>query len=98
MAKKVEWTESAVNDRLEILKFWREHNQSDVFSLKLEILFNNAADLIAEFPKSGLATDFPNVRVKIVRSFKVFYIVDPDSIVILRIYDARRDPKGLSLS
>jgi hypothetical protein len=50
MAKKVEWTQSSIQDRFAIYQFWVEHNKSELFSEKLEILFKEASKLIAEFP------------------------------------------------
>jgi hypothetical protein len=50
MAKKVEWTPSSIQDRFAIYQFWVEHNKSELFSEKLEILFKEASKLIAEFP------------------------------------------------
>ena len=68
MAKKIEWTETSIRDRFSIYEFWIRNNKSDSYSKKLEILFNEAARLISEFPEIGTETDFPGIRVK-VRSF-----------------------------
>ena len=96
MAKKIIWSYSSIRDRYQIYQFWAEHNQSDFYSKKLEILFNEAAKLIAEFPEIGTETDFPEVRVKIVRSYKLFYMNQSDGIQIIRVWDSRQDPGQLT--
>lgn len=95
MAKKVEWTLSSVQDRFEIYRFWIEKNKSDSYSEKLELLFNEAAKLLSEFPEIGTETDFPGLRIKVIRSYKLFYLNQPDKIQILRVWDSRQDPRSL---
>jgi hypothetical protein len=56
MAKKIEWTETAIQDRFKIYEFWVENNKSDTYSKKLENLFKKAAHLISEFPEIGIKT------------------------------------------
>ena len=51
MAKKIIWSETAQNDRKEILLYWKNRNKSLVYSMKLNNLFNDAAEIIATFPK-----------------------------------------------
>lgn len=98
MAKKIEWTQSSILDRLEIYRYWTENNKSDTYSEKLETLFNEASRLIAEFPEIGTETDFPDLRVKIIRSYKLFYLNRPNKIQILRVWDTRQKPENLKFS
>jgi plasmid stabilization system protein ParE len=56
MAKEIVWTETSIRDRLRIYQFWLSHNQSQIYSDKLEKLFNESAKLIAEFPEIGSIT------------------------------------------
>lgn len=97
MAKKIEWTETSVQDRFRIYHFWIANNKSDSYSRKLEILFNEAARLISEFPEIGMETDYPDLRVKMVRSYKLFYINQVDKIQIIRVWDSRQNPSDLKL-
>ena len=75
MAKKIEWTQTSIQDRFKIYQFWAQRNKSDSFSTKLELLFNEAAKLIAEFPEIGTETDLPDLRVKVIKSYKLFYLI-----------------------
>lgn len=92
MVKKIEWTQTSLEDRFKIYTFWVEKNRSDSYSKKLEILFNEAARLISEFPEIGTETDFPQLRVKVIKSYKLFYLNQVDKIKIVRIWDSRQDP------
>jgi len=95
MAKKIEWTQTSIQDRFSIYNFWIENNKSDTYSKKLEILFNAAAKLISEFPEIGKATDYPDLRVKVVQSYKIFYINKVDRVQIIRVWDSRQNPSDL---
>lgn len=98
MAKKIEWTQTSIQDRFKIYTFWIDHNKSDSYSKKLEALFNEAAKLISEFPEIGTETDFPNLRVKVIRSYKLFYINQADRIQIIRVWDTRQNPENIEFS
>ena len=95
MVKKIEWTQTSIQDRSRIYNFWIDNNKSDSYSKKLEILFSEAAKLISEFPEIGIETDYPNLRVKIIKSYKLFYINEVDKIQIIRVWDSRQNPADL---
>jgi toxin YoeB len=97
MAKKIVWTQTAIQDRLKIYQFWVYKNKSDLYSEKLEKLFNEGAKLLSEFPEMGTQTDFQDIKVKMMRNYKLFYLNQQDSIQILRVWDARQDPDSLEL-
>ena len=92
MAKRIIWTENAHNERKEILLYWKNHNQSTAFSKKLNELIKKAIQLISSHPHIGRKTDVKNVRVKLVRDYLLFYEETKDTIIILSIWDNRRNP------
>ena len=51
MAKEIIWSETAQKDRKEILLYWKNRNKSSTYSKKLNILFDDAAEIIASFLK-----------------------------------------------
>ncbi len=53
MAKKIIWSLTAQNDCKEILSYWIDRNKSLAYSQKLNLLFNDAAKIIANFQKPG---------------------------------------------
>ena len=44
--KQVRWTSIAFNDKIEILEYWVNRNQSTTFSEKLDLLIDNALDQV----------------------------------------------------
>ena len=48
--KKVVWSKKAHLDRMKILEYWIEHNQSKIYSEKLFNLFKEASMLIGQYP------------------------------------------------
>ena len=97
MAKKITWTETSVIDRFRIYQFWLDHNKSDSYSEKLEKLFNESAKLISLYPEIGIKTDFPEIHVKLIRNYKLFYRNKPDAIEIIRVWDTRQNPDNLGI-
>jgi toxin YoeB len=97
MVKEIVWTRKSIEDRYKIYLYWAKRNKSEVFSKKLELLFNETAMLVSQFPDIGLISDFPGVRVKIIKDFKMFYLNQPDKVVILRVWDTRQNPKKLKM-
>ena len=93
MVKRIVWTENAHNERREILLYWKNHNQSTVYSKKLNELIKKAIQLISAHPHIGRKTDVKNVRVKLVRDYLLFYEETKDTIIILSIWDNRRNPE-----
>jgi toxin YoeB len=67
MARQVIWSNKAVLDCFQIYKFWVYNNQSETYSKKLELLFQEAANLLSQFPEVGAKTDIDGVRVKVVK-------------------------------
>lgn len=98
MVKKIEWTYASVRDRVDIYRYWEDRNKSDFYSEKLELLFNEAANLIAQFPHAGTETNVPNLRIKVVKQFRIYYLNQKDVVQIIRVWDTRRNPESFSLS
>ena len=95
MAKHIIWSLKAQNDRMEILKYWKNRNKSSVYSKKLFVLFQEAIQIIAKHPEIGSLTEFDSIRSKVVRDYQIFYKASEDAIQILAIWDSRRDPEKL---
>ena len=92
MAKRVIWTDNAQQERRDILLFWKTHNQSTAYSKKLNELIKKAVILISLHPQIARKTDAENSRVKLVRDYLHFYKETRNEIIILSIWDNRRNP------
>jgi toxin YoeB len=90
MAKKLIWSKQALQDRKDILDYWINRNKSKTYSIRLNNLFIDAIKIIAEHPNIGIATDFNNVKGKLVKDYYIFYQENQDSIQILAIWDCRQ--------
>ncbi len=97
MAKEVVWTLRAQNDRKAIFEYWTARNKSRSYSIKLNLLFEEASKFISHYPEIGKPTSDKNVRVKIIKDFLMFYEIVKTKIVILTIWDNRQNPKNLIL-
>lgn len=93
MAKRVIWTDNAQQERRDILLFWKTHNQSTAYSKKLNELIKKAVVLISVHPHIGRKTDAENIRVKLIRDYLLFYKETSNEIIILSIWDNRRNPE-----
>ena len=94
MAKrKVIWTVKANKERKEILEYWIVRNKSKTFSIKLNKLILYNVGLLADHPTIGRKTDIEKVRVKIVRDYLTFYEFSSSELIILSVWDGRRENK-----
>lgn len=59
--------------------------------MKLNKMFINTLELLADNPKIGRKTNFENVYVKIISNYLLFYEFDPAQIKVLSIWDGRRE-------
>ena len=96
MVRRIIWSSRAQKDRIEIFRYWNERNKSNLYSKKLNILFKEAVELIANYPEIGKPTDDKIARIKIVRDYLIIYEIDKkDQLLILTIWDSRQDPERL---
>ncbi|MDZ7606948.1 MAG: type II toxin-antitoxin system RelE/ParE family toxin [Cyclobacteriaceae bacterium] len=99
MAKKeIIWTLKAIQDKLEILDYWITNNKSKTFSERLDQLFDKAIEKLQFQAELGKKTDYKNIRIVIVRHYLVYYLIRDQHIEVVRIWDARRNPKKFIVS
>lgn len=95
MVKKIIWSQTAKVSKTEILEYWNKRNNSKVFSQHLDMLLHRAVKAIVKFPTSGKLTNEQSIRIKIVRDYLIFYSITPDEILILLVWDGRRNSEDL---
>lgn len=95
MAKRLVWSPIAKEVRKEILQYWIKRNKSKHYSRKLNTLFEESAQQIADFPYSGISISGKVYRGKLVKEYYLLYKLNGDSIEILFIWDTRKDPVDL---
>lgn len=95
MVKRIVWTNTARKARREILEYWINHNGTDTYSKKLSRLFRIKVALLQSGHYLGKPTDFNDVRVSLVNHFSIFYKVREEEIIIVGVWDNRRNPDDL---
>jgi toxin YoeB len=95
MAKIIIWSANAQLDRKDILTYWNNRNKSNVYSIKLNLLFIETSLLLVIHPLTGRKTSIENVRVKIVRDYMMVYKSTASELQILAIFDTRQNPDKL---
>ncbi len=95
MVRRIVWVYQAQKDRNQIFTYWVNRNKSNTFSRKLNRIIRESLDIISKYPFIGKLTDKPNVRIKIVLDYLLIYEITENEIVVLRIWDSRRNPGEL---
>ena len=95
MIKSIVWSAVAKRNLKEIKRFYDLRNQNSEYSKKLLRVFKNAANLIERQPRIGKNTDKAGIKGLIVLNYIIFYEILHSHILILMVWDCRRDPKQL---
>jgi plasmid stabilization system protein ParE len=95
MAKKIIWSAGARQERKDILDFWKFHNQSGSFSIKLNSLINETVDYISNFPKTGRLSNRKDMRTMRVYNYLLIYQENEAEIYILSLWGGRQNPERL---
>ena len=92
MVEKIIWTTQAKNELFDILDYWKNRNQSILYSQKLFQLIQNQINLIILFPEIGRKTNFENVRIKNIKDYLLFYEIKKSKLYILTIKSSKQNP------
>ena len=98
MNKPVTWSLLAQKNLRSIKKIYDLRNQSSTYSNKLLKTFKDTAKLIEKYPEASILTDFENVRGFIILDYILFYEILEDHILILLVWDCRKDPEQIKES
>lgn len=93
--KSVVWTETAIKQRREVLKYWTIRNKSTTYAEKLISLINERIKLISQNPDAGKPTNHLDTREAAMGNFSIYYKNDGTQIFITAFWDNRQDPKKL---
>ena len=90
---KIEWSTEARLDLLDILNFYIDRNKSATYSKKLKSKINSGTKLILKNPLIGLQTQIVSVRAFVSGDYQIIYEIIDNLILIVMIWDCRRDPE-----
>ncbi len=96
MAKKIVFSVRAEKQRLSILEYYFNETGSKEIPSKIYHQFNRVINIIQRFPDSGKMLS-KSRRGFIKSHYKIVYRIEPESIIILYIWDMRQNPKNLPL-
>jgi len=95
---KIEWSLKAREDLINIFEFYNKRNGSSEYSRKLYLHFRKRIKLLSQNPFLGIQTDFETVRVLIINNYQIIYEIFEDLILIIMIWDCRRNPENKIIS
>jgi plasmid stabilization system protein ParE len=96
MAKKsIVWTETAVRQRREILKYWTVRNGSTRYAEKLIRIIYQRIQIILENEFAGKSTNHNDTREAAMGNFSIFYRIELNKIIIMAFWDNRQNPDKL---
>ena len=95
MAKKVVWSKIARDDFRATLKFYSKRNGNNRYSHQLSHVIELAIEKLYRNNLIGRPCDDKNVRILFVGNFQIYYEVLTEEILILAIWDVRRNPDDL---
>ena len=90
---KVEWSIEARLDLLDVLEYYIIRNKSAVYSKKLNSKINKSIKLITKNPLIGLQSQIESIRALITGDYQIIYEIFDNVILIIMIWDCRRDPE-----
>jgi len=95
MAKKIVWTNNALQDRFQILDYWFQTIGDKKYSTYLDNAFIETASNISQFVEIGRIYKNTLFRFVVKDNYLLFYKFDDTTIFIIGIFDGRRNPKIL---
>ena len=96
MAKRIiVWTETAAQQRRDILKYWVKRNGTTTYAEKLIKLTAEQIGVIQANPKLFKKAAFPDTHVSALGHFSIFYKFTKDALIVTAFWDNRQDPKKL---
>jgi toxin YoeB len=90
---KIEWSVEAKSDLFDILEFYYTRNGNAIYSKKLSSKIKKSISLLSKDPLLGKQTDDPSVRALITGDYQIIYEVYDNLVLIVMIWDCRRDPE-----
>jgi plasmid stabilization system protein ParE len=92
MGLRVVWSDRALQERFEILDYYRRRNGSGGYSHELARYFRTSLRLASDQELLGKSTDFDAVRCLTVLDYALFYTTRGPDLVVLSVWDNRRNP------
>ena len=89
--RTVRWTLNAIQDKIDIYKYWIERNKSTQYVENLDQLSDEAMELVSIFPLTGLLTKKENYRVQLVERHKLVYKITEKNIEVVSVWGPKEN-------
>jgi addiction module RelE/StbE family toxin len=98
---RVEWAEAAVRDLEEIVGYLAQESRPDAERL-LRRVEDRAATLEASPARGRIVPELARFQMRtwrelVVRPYRIVYRIEADTVIVLAVFDARRDLENLLL-
>jgi len=98
MVKRIIWAKKAKDEWKKILSFWYKHTGNKRYSKKLNSKLKLTLQNIKSNNYIGKKTSKKNIRIVICFYYLVFYKIEKERLIIITIFNSRRNPKDLKLN
>lgn len=92
MALRVVWTQKAKDEKNQILRYYLERNGNPIYSRILRRHFSQSLELVRVQERIGKLTSRDEIRCLLVLDYSLFYHLSGQDVVVLSVWDNRRDP------
>ncbi len=95
---KIIWSAEALMQYKKVLNFWKKHNQSSSYSLKIVRTTNIQLQHLLHNPRMGVVVSNAKGirRILILRKFSIFYKLENNTIKISSFWDNRQKPNNFT--
>ena len=95
--RRLIWSKNSIKERNEIFDYWNNRNKSKKFSQKLYHRFIKSIEPLKDNPEIGILNNKHHFRYILVKEYLIFYDYNDAEIIILKIWDGRRNPENLEI-
>jgi len=93
--RTVVWTDTAIRQRREILKYWTKRNNSTKYAEKLMRITKDRIKVLLKNPQSYKLTNYSETREAAMEHFSIYYKTTETQLIVTAFWDNRQDPKEL---
>ena len=93
--REIVWSKNAEGHLKDVLDFYTQRNKNPTYSRTLYRLFKKELRTVLKKPEIGKKTKIDSIRGLIVKDYIIFYEIFEVSIVVLKVWDCRQNPKKL---
>ncbi|MGL4942415.1 MAG: type II toxin-antitoxin system RelE/ParE family toxin [Thermoguttaceae bacterium] len=91
--RKLTWHPNARDELMSVLAYFKERNGSNAYGRKFLNGLETRLKYACCFPQMYEETNRPETHVIDFENYRIVYSIKPDTIEVLSVWDARREPR-----